>query len=163
MNNLLPKNANNDYDFNKIVLYVFYIITLITVGRSMIHLFAPDGGANSIATIIKFEGTPDPNQVIYFIFSLWGLSQLLMGFIYIGVALKYKNLIPLMYLILTIEYIIRIVIGRFLKPLSSVYFMGTALGAIGNIVLVPLCLGMLIWSLVNMKKQTQCVEKSSIL
>ncbi|MCK5128747.1 MAG: hypothetical protein KAQ68_02755 [Clostridiales bacterium] len=60
MDKLFPKNANNDYDFNKVIVYIFYFLTVVTIGRSLIHIFAPDGGANTIATIIRFDGNPDP-------------------------------------------------------------------------------------------------------
>lgn len=69
MNRLLPKNANNDYNFNKVIVYIFYLLTIFTIGRSLIHIFAPDGGANSIATIVQFDGNPDPDKVIYMIFA----------------------------------------------------------------------------------------------
>ena len=136
MNLFFPKQADNKISFSKAIVFLFYAITLMTLVRSLIHVFAPDGGANSIATIITFTGTPDPNQVIYFVFSLWGLSQLLMGMFYVVVAFRYRNLIPLMLVLIWIEYAMRIVIGRLLKPLSSVYFSGTAPGEIGNYVFV---------------------------
>jgi hypothetical protein len=149
MNLFFPRQADNKITFSKTVLVVFYAITLMTLVRSLIHVFALDGGANSIATIITFSGNPDPNLVIYFVFSLWGLSQLLMGLFYVVVSLRYRNLIPLMLVLIWIEYAMRIVIGRVLKPLSDVYFIGTAPGEIGNyffVVMVPLLLIFLVLS-----------------
>jgi hypothetical protein len=149
MNLFFPRQADNKITFSKTVLVVFYAITLMTLVRSLIHVFALDGGANSIATIITFSGNPDPDNVIYFVFSLWGLSQLLMGLFYVVVSLRYRNLIPLMLVLIWIEYAMRIVIGRVLKPLSDVYFIGTAPGEIGNyffVVMVPLLLIFLVLS-----------------
>ncbi len=146
MNLLFPKAPSNDYKFPKIILYIFVVLTAITLGRSLIHMFASDGGANTIASIITFEGTPDPNQVIYMIFSLWGLSQLLMGIWYVIVIARYKTLIPLMYGFIAVEYIMRIVVGR-IKPLSDVYFAHVAPGVIGNYLFPPLAIVLMIWAL----------------
>ena len=81
-NTLLPKQADNNYGYHKAILFVFAAMTLLTLVRSLAHIFLPDGGANSIATIITFDGTPDPDAVIYNIFALWGLAQLAMGVVY---------------------------------------------------------------------------------
>ncbi len=146
MNRILPDKASNNYSFNKAIIYFFWAISALTIVRSLIHLLAADGGANSIAGIIVFSGTPDPNQVLYFVFSLWGLSQLLMGIFYIIVAVRYKNLIPLMFLFLSFEYSMRIVLGKLLKPLPEVYFTGTVPGEIGNYFLLPLALTLFVWA-----------------
>jgi len=155
MSTFFPKQANNDIAFDSKIIIVFIAITGMTLVRSLIHVFAYDGGANSIATIITFVGTPDPDLVIYFVFALWGLSQLLMGLFYVVVIWRYRNLIPLMFVLIFIEYAMRIVIGRWLKPLSDVYFIGTAPGELGNtffVVLVPL---MLIWIILSQRKKAR--------
>ena len=77
------------------------------------------------------------------IFALWGLSQLLIGLIYLVVLWRYPGLIPLMYLTLVVEYGARIIIGL-LKPAE---FTGTAPGGVGNFILLPLAVVMLILSL----------------
>jgi hypothetical protein len=153
MSTFFPKQANNDISFDPKIITVFIAITGMTLIRSLIHVFAYDGGANSIATIISFSGSPDPDLVVYFVFSLWGLSQLLMGLFYVVVIWRYRNLIPLMFVLIFIEYAMRIVIGRWLKPLGDVYFSGTAPGELGNyffVVLVPL---MLIWIILSQRKK----------
>ncbi len=152
LNIFLPKHADNAYEFHKGILFVFTAMTLLTLGRSLAHMFLPDGGANSIATIISFDGTPDPDAVIYHIFALWGLAQLAMGVIYGIVLLRYRNLVPLMWVFILVEYAMRIFIGRVLKPMGDAYFSGTAPGEIGNFIFVPLALIMIIWSVVSGKK-----------
>lgn len=137
---LLPKKAGNDFKGYKFTEYVFLIITLISLIRSLIHLFAPDGGASSIATIdLNIEG----GDIIIGVFALWGSSQLLMAFVFLIVYFRYKNMIPLMYLFIIIEYSLRIIIG-FLKPIETT---GIAPGAIGNLIILPLALIMLCFSL----------------
>lgn len=48
---ILPKTVSNKYSGPLIPLYVFYLITSISIARSLIHIFSQDGGAGSIATI----------------------------------------------------------------------------------------------------------------
>lgn len=152
MKNFLPKKAENSYSFPKSVVIIFMIVTIITLGRSLAHIFLPDGGANSIATIIQFDGNPDPDRVIYFIFSLWGLAQLSMGILYVIVLIRYKNLIPLMWLFILFEYTTRIVIQKLIKPMDGGFTQGTAPGEIGNYIVIPIAVVMIVLSLLLPKK-----------
>jgi len=60
--------------------------------------------------------------------------------------------IPLMYVFILIEYVMRIVIGKALKPLGELYFSRTVPGAVGNLILIPLALLMILWALASRKK-----------
>jgi hypothetical protein len=145
---ILPKTIDNVYKGNLISKYVFLLLTVVTIVRSLIHIFAADGGAHSIATIPLDSYTSEGAATVIMIFSLWGLAQLLMSVVYGVVYLRYKSLISAMYVLLIIEYIMRIVIG-IMKPIVTV---GTAPGGIGNYILVPLCVTMLLLSLIKSKK-----------
>ena len=48
---IFPKTIDNNYRGNAISLILFIPITVVTVARSLIHIYAEDGGAQSIATI----------------------------------------------------------------------------------------------------------------
>ena len=48
---LFPKSIDNQYRGNAITKWLFVAMTILTVGRSLAHMFLPDGGAQSIATI----------------------------------------------------------------------------------------------------------------
>ena len=153
LNIIIPNEANNKTKIGKINIILFGIVSIGTLLRSMAHVFLPDGGANSIATLITFTENPDPDAVIHFVFSLWGLSQLLMGFFYILVLAKYRNLIPLMWVFILMEYSGRVLIGTVLKPLGEYYFVGTAPGEIGNYVAIPFALVMIIYSIYEAKSK----------
>ena len=140
---LLPNTIDNQYKGNKIALYFFYLITVVTIVRSCIHMLKDDGGAQSIATIPLDSYSENAAAVVILIFSLWGLSQLLMGIFYAIVAVKYKSLIPLMYVFLFLEYTIRIGLGS-MKPIVTT---GQAPGGIANLVFPPLTLVLFFLSL----------------
>lgn len=140
---MFPKQVTNDYQGSLIAKWVFVGLTIMTIGRSLIHAFAPDGGAQSIATIPLDSFSQNGAATVVLIFALWGSSQLLFGFIYVVVLWRYQALIPFMYLLLIIEYAMRIFLGT-IKPVET---MGTAPGGIGNYIIAPLALIMLFLSL----------------
>ena len=140
---LMPDSIDNRFRGKKISQYAFLIITVVTIVRSLIHVIAPDGGAQSIATIPLDAYSTEAAAAVILMFSFWGLSQLLMGLVYIGVYVKYKSLIPMMYVLLIIEYAMRIVIGQ-MKPIVTT---GTAPGSVGSWIMVPVCVVLLILSL----------------
>jgi hypothetical protein len=143
LNRLFPRQVTNDYSGSVIAKWVFILLTLTTIVRSLIHMFAPDGGAQSIATIPLASFTSNGANTVILIFTLWGLSQLLLGIFFVVVLWRYQALIPLMYLLLIFEYVMRIVLGT-LKPIETI---GTAPGATLNYVVVPVALVMLFLSL----------------
>ena len=147
---LLPDAIDNRYPGKKIAQYAFLILTIATLVRSLIHVFAPDGGAQSIATIPLASYPGDAAAAVILMFSLWGLSQLLMGVVYLVVYFKYKSLIPAMYVLMIVEYAMRIAIGQ-MKPVVT---SGTAPGSIGNWIMVPVCIVLLVLSLMKAKPKT---------
>ena len=135
---MFPKTIDNTYEGRNIVLWLFALIIIVTIGRSLVHIFATDVGAHSIDTIPLDSHTQAGAVTVVLIFSLWGLSQLLMGIVYAFMLWQYRSLIPFMYLLLFIEYAGRTLLGLW-KP---IVLAGTAPGAVGNYLMVPLALGM---------------------
>lgn len=145
LDHLFPQNKTNAYPGNPIAKWVFVLLTIFTIARSLVHMFASDGGAQSIATIPLDSFTANGADAVILIFALWGLSQLLIGIIYGIVIWRYQALIPLMYLLMVFEYGMRIVLGA-IKPIETV---GRAPGDIGNFIIIPLALIMLFLSVRN--------------
>lgn len=131
--------------------WVFVLLTVVTIGRSLAHIFLPDGGAQSIATIPLDSFTPHAADVVVHIFALWGLSQLLFGLMYVVVLWRYQALIPLMYVFIVVEYAGRLLLAL-AKPFET---SGTAPGAVGNYILIPLALLMLVLSLQNQVEESR--------
>jgi hypothetical protein len=140
---LLPMPADNEFRGPKLALVVFALLTAVSLGRSLIHVFADDAGLNRIATLIRFGGDPDPDAAIYLFGSLWGLAQLGMALCYAVVLFRYRSLVPLMYASLVLEWGGRLLIGRVMHPLDDRYFTGTAPGAAGAVPVFVLVTAML--------------------
>jgi len=143
LNRLFPAQFDNVYRGNQLALWVFYALTAVTLWRSQHHIFAPDGGAQSIATIPLDTYTQGGAQGIVTIFALWGLAQLAMALLMLLASIRYKSMVPLMWLLIILEYGGRKLVGIY-KPLETV---GTAPGATAATVLPIVALAMLILAL----------------
>lgn len=130
LDRLIPRRLDNDYRGHPIALWFFVAITLMTLGRSLVHVFRADGGAQSIATIPLERMSGGGSEAVITIFALWGLSQLLLGILYVIALWRYRALIPLLYLLLAVEYFGRFAIAQW-KPLPT---LDTPPGANGNLI-----------------------------
>ena len=142
---VLPRQANNDFRGGKIPLYGFCLLLLPVTFRVLVHFLKGDSGVNSIASIHEFPGDPDPDLVIHMFSSLWGSQQAITLLIYLAVLYRYRNLIPLMFLLMLVEIGFRLVVGS-LHPLTEEFFVRTPPGKIGNIPMGAYSLAMLVIS-----------------
>jgi len=140
---LFPGRLDNDYRGHPVALWVFVPITLVTIVRSLIHIFVADGGAQSIAAIPLDAMTPNGAAAVVLIFALWGLSQLLLGLLYVVVLWRYRALLPLMYVLLLVEYAGRLLLGAW-KPILT---LETPPGGPGSFAFAAVAVAMLWLSL----------------
>ena len=134
---LFPSNLDNQYKGSKLVQYGLYPIFAIYIFRSLVHFLAENSGLVGIATIKEFpiiDGL-DPNNIIYLFASLWGATQVSLTMILLILFIKYKNLIPLIYVICLLDQCFRLISG-YLHPLSEDYYINTPPGVISNIPLL---------------------------
>ena len=149
----LPSNLNNQYKGLKIVDYGLYPIFAIYFFRSLVHFLADNSGLVGIATIKEFpifEGL-DPNNIIYLFASLWGATQVSLTVILLILFIKYKNLIPLIYLICLMDQCFRLISG-YLHPLGEQYYINTPPGVISNI---PILIYLIVMFFLSLKRRSQ--------
>ncbi len=144
---LFPEKFDNHFPGQKIALWVFYALTAITLWRSQHHIFAADGGAQSIATIPLDSYIQGGAETVVSVFALWGLAQLAVSLMMLLACVRYKAMIPLLWLFIIFEYVGRLLIGMY-KPIETVE---TAPGATANLVIPIIALLMLILSLIPPK------------
>ncbi len=148
----LPAKIDNTFAGKKISIWFFYMLTITTLWRSQHHLLATDGGAQSIATIPLDTYSAEASATVIGLFALWGLSQFMIGVVYLAACLKYKALIPFLYALGCIEYGLRAFYIGNDKPIETV---GNAPGAIMNVPLMMILFSMLILSLWRERKSGQ--------
>ena len=145
---LLPAQIDNTIRGTKIPFYIFTLYAIVSTVRSCIHLLSSDGGAGTIAGMDLSVAGADG---IIFAFALWGSSQLLFAMIQLLAVIRYRSLIPFMWLMLALEILLRELVGK-MKPVT---FAHTPPGAVGNQIILPLAVAMVVWSLWSGSKKTE--------
>jgi hypothetical protein len=95
---------------------VLAAVNVAGTARSLIHILAPDSGAQSIATM-DTHVTGGGNIVA--LLAQWGGAQLLESGVIWVVLWRYRGLVPLMLGVVTAEQFLRVAIGTS-KPLATV-------------------------------------------
>tara|TARA_B100000886_G_scaffold71519_1_gene45659 strand:- start:113 stop:577 length:465 start_codon:yes stop_codon:yes gene_type:complete len=150
---LFPSRLNNRYEGSKIALYGLYPIFAMYIFRSLVHFLAENSGLVGIATIKQFPITDglNPNNIIYLFASLLGATQVSLTTVLLILFIKYKNLIPLIYLICILDQCLRLISG-YLHPLGEDYYINTPPGVISNIPVLLYLILMFYLSLIGSTK-----------
>ena len=122
---LLPNNPTSFEGFRAIRI-VTAIFLLVMVVRSCIHLFAADGGAQSIAGI---DTSVEGGNNIIAIFHQWGAIQLILAVLLVVLFFRYPGLTPLILLTLTLDPVMRFIAGQMMRVTSAGTPPGEALNA----------------------------------
>ncbi|MEY4557887.1 MAG: hypothetical protein RL024_45 [Actinomycetota bacterium] len=135
----------NEYRGSRLSFLFLVVLTAVATGRSLAHIFLPDGGAQSIAGMdVEVEGG---NNIIA-MFGQWGFSQLLLAGLMWVIIFKQRHLVPLALLFQTLDWGGRILVGL-LKPVE---IASAPPGEIGSYVLFPLCVIALWFSMPRAKR-----------
>ncbi len=143
---LFPARADNGYHGHPAALWVFAALTAVSLWRSLHHVLAPDGGAQSIASIALDSFPPGAAATVVAVFALWGISQLVLALFYTVVLWRYRALVPLMYGLMMVEYALRAALPLFKEGVEKT---ATAPGEVANLVLIallPVMFALSIWN-----------------
>ena len=140
---LLPNNPTKFEGFRAIRI-VTAIYLLVMVVRSCIHLFAADGGAQSIAGI---DTSVEGGNNIIAIFHQWGAIQLILAVLLFVLFFRYPGFTPLILLTLALDPVMRFIAGQMMSLTTT----GTPPGEALNGAAFYLLLILFISSLVNKK------------
>ncbi|OED63086.1 hypothetical protein A165_15160 [Vibrio tasmaniensis ZS-17] len=146
---IFPKTVDNQYRGHKIGLWLLYVYIFKSLFSGCIHMFAPDGGAQSIASIALDTFSEEASNTVITIFGLWGMEQFVIGLIALVVVVRYRALISVISLAYVIEYFGRFFMG-IIQP--GVYTEYEPPGVIADYVLVPMTLLVLLLTLYRNKK-----------
>jgi len=132
--------AATEYEGPRPPYYFLILVAVASTLRSLIHMFLADGGAGLIAGIDT--GVTGGRNIIA-MFGQWGASQLILALLYWLVIVRYRSLTPLMLAVVTLEQLLRLVVGQF-KPLEVA---SPPPGALGSELLLPVTIIALVWSI----------------
>ena len=117
LSRILPARVDTRYRGHVLGLWLYVPIAAQKVAMSLTHLLKADGGAQSISTIPLDTYPASAAQNVIGLFARLGLEQLVLGLILLLVALRYRALIPLMYLLVVGEYLGSRLVSQ-VKPLA---------------------------------------------
>lgn len=137
---LLPNNPTKFEGF-RAVRIVTAIYLLVMVVRSCIHLFAADGGAQSIAGI---DTSVEGGDNIIAIFHQWGAIQLILAVLLFVLFFRYPGFTPLILLTLVLDPVMRFIAGQMMSLTSTGTPPGEALNAAAFYLLALLFIASLI-------------------
>ena len=137
---LLPNNPTSFEGFRAIRI-ITAIYMLVMVARSCIHLFAADGGAQSIAGI---DTSVEGGNNIIAIFHQWGAIQLILAVLLFVLFFRYPGLTPLILLTLALDPVMRFIAGQMMSLTSTGTPPGEALNGASFYLLALLLIASLI-------------------
>jgi hypothetical protein len=137
---LLPNNPTK-FEGVRAVRIVTAIYLLVMVVRSCIHLFAADGGAQSIAGI---DTSVEGGNNIIAIFHQWGAIQLILAVLLFVLFFRYPGFTPLILLTLALDPVMRFIAGQMMSLTTTGTPPGEALNAAAFYLLALLFIASLI-------------------
>ena len=140
---VFPKDPSKFEGF-RLVRLIAVLYMFVMVFRSCIHLFAEDGGAQSIAGI---DTSVEGGDNIIAIFHQWGAIQLILAVLLLALFFRYPGLTPLVLLTLALDPVTRFIAGQ----MMSITATGTPPGEALNGAAFYLLLILFISSLVSKK------------
>ena len=138
---VFPNNPSS-YEGFRIIRLIAALYMSVMVVRSCIHLFAPDGGAQSIAGI---DTSVEGGDNIIAIFHQWGAIQLILAVFLLVLFFRYPGLTPLILLTLALDPVLRFIAGQQMNVTATGTPPGEALNGVAFYLLLVLFLGSL-WS-----------------
>jgi hypothetical protein len=126
---IFPEHADNRFRGPAVAIWLLIPITLMRIGISLLHILSADGGAQSVSTMPLDRYPAGAAQNVIALMARMGLDQLMLGLMVVVVLLRYRALIPLMYVLLVVQVIGGEAIAT-MKPLSLAATSGATVPAL---------------------------------
>ena len=121
---LFPAVIDNRFRGRRLALWLYVPLVLMKLALGTAHMFRADGGAHTVSRM-PLDSYPDgAAQNIIGLMARMGLEQVLLGALFLVVLLRYRALIPLMYLVMVLHYLAAKGVGL-MKPLAVAGASGT--------------------------------------
>lgn len=109
-NRLLPRLCDNTYHGSKLALWLFALLVLIKVAMSLNSVFNGYSVASVADGFPLDTFTPAGAQAVVSMFAAWGMAHLIISLMCIVVLVRYRALIPFMFVLLLLEQLGRRVV-----------------------------------------------------
>ncbi|MGI8618355.1 MAG: hypothetical protein ACR2L6_04600 [Gemmatimonadaceae bacterium] len=100
---ILPERIDNDYRGHKLALWFLGLVLLVRIAIALGSIFNGYGAASGPDGIPLASFPPAASQTIVSLFALIGISRLMLAAFAVLALIRYRALVPLMFLLLLLE------------------------------------------------------------
>src|SRR5262245_37509756 len=143
LNRIFPEQLDNNYRGYKLALWIFGLLLLMKLGISLSSIFDTYNVVQSADGIPLDDFTSDGAATVVSVTALLGLSQLLLASLGILALIRYRTMIPFMYIVFLVEYFAK----KWIQLVKPIVRIGTPPATYVNLVLITLLVAGLILSL----------------
>jgi hypothetical protein len=152
LNQIFPHQFDNNYRGHKLALWLFALLVLMKLGMSLSAIFDGYNMARSADGIPIDTFTSGGAAAVVSITALLGLSHFLLASLGVLALIRYRAMIPLMYVLLLVEYFAK----KWILLVHPIVRTGTSPSTYVNLVLIALLIVGLALSLrTNVHRQLQ--------
>lgn len=116
LDRIFPKQIDNRYRGQPAAFWLMCLLTFVNGGIALVAIFRPDGGAQSADGIPLDSFGPAAAQAVVGVVALLGLAKLWMDLLFVLGLIRYRALVPLMYLVLVADFLAHRAVGL-MKPI----------------------------------------------
>ena len=118
MNQVLPQRLDNTYRGHPAALWLFVAVLVVKTGIALGTIFNGRAAAQSADGIPLDSFGANGAAAFVTLFALWGLAQLVIGGLGVLALVRYRAMIPLMFVLFLFEHAARRVI-LLVKPIAG--------------------------------------------
>jgi hypothetical protein len=133
-----PPSTNGQYRGARASVYVLGLLAVLTLVPALIHGFAPDGGAGTIAGL----DMGDRRELVIGVFRWEGATQMAMGLGMLAVAVRYQALTPLFLALVIVERGLMALQGWVIAPPSNGHHPPEHFASVAAVVVAALFLAL---------------------
>src|SRR4051794_12221384 len=112
-NSLLPRPIDNTYRGFKIALWLFGLVVGVRITQSVLVIFNGYSTARDADGIPLDAYAPAAAQTVVALFAQGALSRLLISLLCVLVLVRYRSAVPLMFVLLLLNYLVGQLIFQF--------------------------------------------------
>jgi hypothetical protein len=132
LNRIFPRQFDNNYRGHKLALWLFALLALMKLGMSLSAIFDGYNMARSADGIPIDTFTSGGAEAVVSITALLGLSHFLLASLGVLALIRYRAMIPLMYVLLLVEYFAK----KWILLVHPIVRTGTSPSTYVNLVLI---------------------------
>lgn len=134
LDRLVPHSVDNTYYGYRLALWLFAVVVFMKLGISLTSIFNGYAVASSADGIPLDTFTSAGAQAVVSLFAAWGLAQLMICLLCILALVRYRALIPFLFVLLLLEHLGRKLIFQVMPIVKA----GTPTASAVNLVLLAL-------------------------